>query len=65
MDLKQIFDMVLRTFIRRGVNWGVNKGIAQVSRKMGGAKGPDLSHHARDASKRARKAAQITRRMGR
>lgn len=65
MDLKQIFDLVLRTFIRRGVNWGVNKGIEQVSRKMGTAKGPDQSHQARDLAKRARKAAQISRRLGR
>lgn len=68
MNLNQIINMVTRIFIRKGVNWGINKGTQVLARRGKGAAGPvDATHanHARDAAKRARKAAAITRRIGR
>lgn len=70
MDLNRFFDMVLRIFVRRGVNWGINRGADYMARR---GKSPDKmspadhsqARAARDIAKRARKAARITRRMGR
>jgi hypothetical protein len=68
MNLNQIINMVTRIFVRKGVNWGINKGTQMVARR-GKPAAPlaDVTHanHARDAAKRARKAAAITRRIGR
>ena len=73
MNLNQIFNMFARMVTRRAVNWGMNKGIGHVSKRMGGtaAKGQPTSaankqaRNMREATKRARQAARITRRMGR
>jgi hypothetical protein len=77
MTLNQIWNMVLRIFIRKGVNWGINKGMGHMSsagRKAAGAgarqggAGPAnaaQAHQARELAKRARKAARLTRRVGR
>lgn len=73
MNLNQIFNMLARMVTRRAVNWGMNKGIGHVSKRMGGttAKGQPTSaankqaRNMREATKRARQAARITRRMGR
>jgi len=66
MNLNQIMTMVMRLFVRKGVNWGINKGAAIVA-KRNPAKpgGVDQSTAARDIAKRARQAAKITRRIGR
>lgn len=70
MNLNQIVNMVMRIFLRKGVNWGINKGTKMMSkgRKPAAPTTPaSVSHsaQARDAAKRARKAAAITRRIGR
>lgn len=70
MNLNQIVDMVLKIFIRKGVNWGINKGTQVMTKRgaPGGSIGPGdaaQSAQAREIAKRARKAAAITRRMGR
>lgn len=70
MNLNQILNMVLRIFIRKGVNWGINKGVNMAARR---GKSPahmtPADHHqaaqTREMAKRARKAAQMTRRLGR
>ena len=70
MTLNQIISMVMRIFIRKGVNWGINKGTEMVVRR---GKTPAevtpadqaQARKARDLAKRARKAAQVTRRTGR
>ena len=70
MNLNQIISMVTRMFVRKGVNWGINKGTGMLARraKPGAPASPAelvQVNHARDAAKRARKAAAITRRIGR
>lgn len=70
MNLNQLWNMVLRIFIRKGVNWGINKGMRHMSRGAkgaghSGAAGHAQNQQARDMAKRARKAAQLTRRIGR
>lgn len=73
MNLNRIFNMLARMVTRRAVNWGMNKGIGHVSKRMGGttAKGKPTAaankqaRNMREATKRARQAARITRRMGR
>jgi hypothetical protein len=81
MTLNQIWNMVLRIFIRKGVNWGINKGMRHMpsaGRKAAGAgtrQGTQpgggspadgaQAHQARELAKRARKAARLTRRTGR
>ncbi|MBN2630074.1 MAG: hypothetical protein JXR75_06005 [Rhodobacteraceae bacterium] len=70
MNLNQIVNMVTRIFIRKGVNWGIKKAGDAVVRPD---KSPTLrtpaqgaqAQQARDIAKRARKAAQLTRRIGR
>lgn len=70
MDLNRLLNMVLRIFIRKGVNWGVNKGIDYAARRGKSPGQMSARDHAsakqvRDLAKRARKAARITRRLGR
>ncbi|HRO13797.1 MAG TPA: hypothetical protein PLL33_01905 [Paracoccus sp. (in: a-proteobacteria)] len=72
MNLNQILNMFGRMVTRRLMNWGVNKDIDAATRRAGGTvKGkPALSTQkqakaAREAVKRARQAARVTRRIGR
>jgi hypothetical protein len=69
MNLNQIINMVLRVFVRKGVNWGINKGTRMVASRSKPGTGPAVDHgqsaQARELAKRARKAAAITRRIGR
>jgi len=70
MNLNQIVNMVMRTLMRKGINWGINKGTQVLSRRGMAAPPPTAADHAhsaqaREAAKRARKAAAITRRLGR
>ncbi len=66
MNLNQIINMILRIFVRKGVNMGITKGASYMARRSPGKPGgPDQSATARDLAKRARQAAKITRRMGR
>ena len=70
MNFDQIFNMISRLFVRRATSWGINKGINTVAGK---GKPPGqmteqerhLANKGRDAAKMARKAARITRRLGR
>ncbi|WP_322573258.1 hypothetical protein [Pseudotabrizicola sp.] len=60
----------MRIFLRKGVNWGINKGTQMVSKRGKPGAAPtqansSQSHEAREVAKRARKAAAITRRIGR
>jgi len=70
MNFDQIFNMFSRLVLRRAMNWGITKGIDTVAGK--GKPAADmtsqerhLAHRGRDAAKMARKAARITRRLGR
>lgn len=70
MNFDQIVTMISRIFLRKAVNWGINKGIDTVAGK---GKPPGqmtegekrLADNARHTAKMARKAARITRRLGR
>jgi len=68
MNLNQIINMIIRIFLRRGINWGINKGMSMVSNRDKQPKSMTPQERAqsqqmRDATKRARKAARITRRF--
>ena len=70
MNVNQIVNMVLKIFLRKGVNWGIKKGTDVLARRgaSGAGTGPGAaaqSAQARELAKRARKAAAITRRLGR
>lgn len=80
MNLNQILSMVMNTLMRKAVNKGVRAGMGYLSkgRKPAGpaAKTPTMTpasdgktaaqaKASRDMAKRARQAAQITRRLGR
>ncbi len=70
MNLNQIVNMVTRIFIRKGVNWGIKKGTDAVVHRGKTPAAPTpaqdaQARQARDIAKRARKAAQLTRRIGR
>ncbi|MFN7223690.1 MAG: hypothetical protein ACK4MS_06715 [Paracoccaceae bacterium] len=70
MNLNQIVNMVMRIFVRKGVNWGINKGTDVVARRGKSPTQMTRADHiqagqAREMVKRARKAARITRRIGR
>lgn len=68
-----IANFLMRLFARRAGNWGVRKGTDMIARRSGGASAggkmsPAAKKQARDmrqAVKRARQAARITRRLGR
>jgi hypothetical protein len=73
MNVNQLLNMVMRLFLRKAVNGGINAGM----RKMTGgskAKGaprnpdqpaaPDQAAPSRQAVRRARQAARAARRMG-
>ncbi|WP_103333398.1 hypothetical protein [Pseudotabrizicola formosa] len=70
MNVNQIINMVMRIFVRKGVNWGITKGTKVVA-KRGKPAAPvtpaqaSQSTLARETAKRARKAAAVTRRIGR
>ncbi|SDO68955.1 hypothetical protein SAMN05216196_10843 [Lutimaribacter pacificus] len=69
MNANQIFNMITRMFLRRVVNKGMNAGLSRMS---GGGKPQDRTTGAEQSQARkgkqavrtARKAARITRRMG-
>ena len=67
MNVNQIINMVMRIFLRKGVNWGINKGTQMVSKrgKPGASVPQTQTNEARETAKRARKAAAVTRRIGR
>ena len=67
MSLNSIINMLTRMVTRRAVNWGINKGIDRMA-KSGGKPAAVSAKQAktmRTAVKRARQAAQLTRRIGR
>ncbi|MFN3275305.1 MAG: hypothetical protein ACK41U_11590 [Paracoccus sp. (in: a-proteobacteria)] len=78
MNMNRIISMFTRLVMRRAMNWGLNKGISQVSRKGTRAR-PEDDHltddgtaprtpagakkkQSRDIAKRARTASRMTRR---
>lgn len=70
MNLKKIVTMVSRVLLLKGVHWGIKKGTQAVAKrgKTATPASPVAGGHgspARDAAKRARKAAAVTRRIGR
>ena len=73
VNLSFLFGRFGRIVTHRLLSWGVNKGIDTIAKRSGGtdARGqmtPQARKQAaatREAVKRARKAAQIARRMGR
>ena len=70
MNVNQIMNMILRIFIRKGVNWGNNKGIDVAARRGKPAGTMTQADHktaqqTREMAKRARKLARISGRIGR
>jgi len=71
MNLDQIINMISRMLFRRAASWGINKSInmatgkGKAPAKPGTPQEKHLSDQGRDAAKLARKAARITRRIGR
>lgn len=67
MDFGRIIQMIINQLLRRAVNGGVNAAIKQVSRRSGPAASGDMdqdqSRDAQLATKRARQAAKLTRRL--
>jgi hypothetical protein len=70
MDLNRILNMIINTVLRRAVNGAINTGVNHLASK--GKKPADMTpaehaqaSSARDLAKRARKAARVTRRLGR
>lgn len=70
MNFDSILNTIGRMVLRRAMNWGLTKGIDTVAGK--GKPASDmtpqerhLAQKGRDAAKMARKAARITRRLGR
>lgn len=70
MTLNQILNMVTRIVMRRAVNWGVTKATGLLTRKtpaaaptLHDADNPVAAAQSREAVKRARQAARLTRRM--
>lgn len=71
MSLNSIVNQFGRILTNRLMNWGINKGIDAAARR-GGTTGAPMTQQQRkqaqanrQAVKRARKAAQLVRRMGR
>lgn len=76
MNMNQIVNMFTRMLMRRAMNWGVNKGLEQMSRGRGQQSGtagtPDAQHGAgpaqgktpqsRDMAKKMRNLNRMTRR---
>lgn len=70
MDMNRLITMIVNLFVRKAVNTGVNKGIDFAARR---GKAPaemtpgerSQAQDARELAKRARKAARLTRRIGR
>lgn len=68
-----VMNLLMRLFSRKATNWGVRKGTDMIARRSGGTTAagkmsPAAKKQARDmrqAVKRARMAARVTRRMGR
>lgn len=68
-----IMNRLMRMLAHRATNWGLRKGTDLIARRAGGATAagkmtPAAKKQARDmrqAAKRARQAARITRRLGR
>jgi hypothetical protein len=66
--MDRIINMIINQVIRRFVNIGVNKGISHFAGKGKAPTTPQdhvQTNAAREATKRARQAAKITRRLGR
>ncbi|OCX60965.1 hypothetical protein BFP70_15970 [Thioclava sp. SK-1] len=65
MNASQILNMVFRQLLRRGVNAGINKGIAYASKrgKGGTSTDPEQARQAQKLAKRARQASRLTRRF--
>lgn len=68
-----IMNLLMRLFARRATDWGIRKGTEMIARRGAGAGAagkmtPAAKKQAQDmrqAVKRARQAARITRRLGR
>ena len=73
MNLNGLLNQFARIVTNRLMNWGINKGINTAARRSGGTtaggkmtpQARKQERTAREAVKRARQAARITRRMGR
>lgn len=76
MNLNQIVSMIMNTLMRKAVNKGVNAGMGYLSKgkkpastaaktPVSDGKTAAQAKASRDMAKRARQAAQVTRRLGR
>ncbi|MBK4216444.1 hypothetical protein JJJ17_10950 [Paracoccus caeni] len=62
MNANQLINMLMRMVTQRLMNWGINKGVGQMSRRGGKqASGRQVQQN----SKRIRQAINMIRRMGR
>ena len=66
MDLTRIINMIVRIFLKRMINTGINKGIGMASNQRGPKKRardmtPDERAQAQQASETTQRARQLTR----
>ena len=73
MNVNGILNQIARIFVNRAVNWGIRKGTDTLAKRSGGTTASGKMtpqarkqvHTSREAIKRGRQAARITRRLGR
>lgn len=66
MNVNQIINMVMRLFLRKAINTGIDKGVGLMSkRKGGGDASPEQAQQGRDNAKRAKQAMRVGRRVTR
>ena len=67
MNLNQLVNMIARMLTRRAVNWSIKKGTRQAARGKGQqtAANRQQAKVTCEATKRARQAARLARRIGR
>jgi len=69
MDINRLVQMVVNLFVRKAVNKGVTMAVDRMSKGRGPATAADTdtdqTRAARETVKRARKAASLTRKIGR
>lgn len=65
MDFGRIMQMIINQLLRRAVNGGVNAAMRQMSKRSGPVSDADheQTQAAKDASRRARQAAKLTRKF--
>ena len=66
MNIERIINMVIRQFVRRGVNATINKGSKMLSQRGGGEPvAPEQQQAADQTARQAKKAMRMARRLNR